>query len=171
YRWHFQQVHHDLWDYDAPNPVILFDYELNGEQRKGLANAGKTGWVYILDRITGEPLIGIEEREVPQEPQQLTSATQPFPVGDSFVPQFVDIAPEGVALVNQGRIFTPYAPGQPVMVQPSPAGSANWPPSAYDPTRQIMYICAAETAMTLEGGGPDLEIPEDYTGELFTGGG
>src|SRR5690606_33369377 len=80
YRWHFQEVHHDIWDYDAPNPVILFDAEYNGVMRKGLAQAGKTGWVYILDRQTGEPLIGIEERPVMQEPRQATAATQPFPI-------------------------------------------------------------------------------------------
>ena len=50
YRWHFQQVHHDIWDFDAPNPVVLFDLEYEGVLRKGLAQAGKTGWVYILDR-------------------------------------------------------------------------------------------------------------------------
>jgi glucose dehydrogenase/mono/diheme cytochrome c family protein len=63
YRWHFQQVHHDIWDYDSPNPIILFDAEYDGRMRKGLAQAAKTGWVYILDRLTGEPLIGIEERQ------------------------------------------------------------------------------------------------------------
>ena len=171
YRWHFQQVRHDLWDYDSPNPVILFDIELKGEARKGIASAGKTGWVYILDRVTGEPLIGMDYREVPQEPLQKTAATQPYPVGESFIPQFLDVAPEGVTLVNQGRIFTPFAPGRPVMVQPGLAGGANWPPSAYDPTRQLMYVCASESAMMLEGGGPDLAIPEERTGDNFTGGG
>ena len=78
YRWHFQQVHHDIWDFDAPNPVVLFDLEYEGVLRKGLAQAGKTGWVYILDRITGEPLVGIEERPVPQEERQATAATSPI---------------------------------------------------------------------------------------------
>ena len=102
YRWHFQQVHHDLWDYDSPNPVVLFDVEIDGVKRKGLAQAGKTGWVYILDRTTGEPLIGIEERAVPQEPRQATAATQPFPLGDAFVPLSMEVAPEGFELVNRG---------------------------------------------------------------------
>ena len=108
YRWHFQQVHHDLWDYDSPSPVVLFDIEINGTTRKALAEPSKTGWVYILDRVTGQPLIGIEERPVPQEPRQATAATQPYPIGDSFVPQSIDIAPEGHRLVNGGRIFTPF---------------------------------------------------------------
>ena len=169
YRWHFQQVRHDIWDYDAPNPVILFDMEYEGAQRQALAQASKTGWVYILDRVTGAPIIGIEDKAVPQEPEQLTAATQPYPVGDSFVPQFIDIPPEGTTLVNQGRIFTPFGIGKPALIQPSPAGSANWPPSAYDPTRNIMYVCAAETGMTLVQ--EEIEVPDTYKGELYTGGG
>ncbi len=87
YRWHFQTVHHDLWDYDGANPIVLFDIDIDDEERRGLAAIGKTGWVYILDRTTGEPLVGIEERPVPQEPRQFTAATQPYPVGDSFSPR------------------------------------------------------------------------------------
>ncbi len=108
YRWHYQQVHHDIWDYDSPNPVILFDASYAGRPRKGIAEAAKTGWVYILDRATGAPLVGITETPVMQEPQQHTSATQPFPVGDALVPQSIDMAPEGFDLVNEGRIFTPF---------------------------------------------------------------
>jgi len=54
YRWHFQQVHHDLWDYDSASPVVLFDLVYNGELREAIAEVGKTGWVYILDRVTGQ---------------------------------------------------------------------------------------------------------------------
>ena len=79
YRWHFQEVHHDIWDYDAPNPVVLFDAVYGGRLRKGIAEVGKTGFTYILDRTNGQPLVGIEERAVPQEPRQATSATQPYP--------------------------------------------------------------------------------------------
>ena len=108
YRWHFQQVHHDLWDYDAPSPVVLFDLEYNGRIREAIAEIGKSGWVYILDRVTGKPLVGIDEMPVPQEPRQNTAATQPFPVGDAVVPHSIDIPPAGFRLVNGGQIFTPY---------------------------------------------------------------
>ena len=50
YVWHFQEVHHDIWDYDAASPTVLFDTVINGQPRKGIAEAGRTGWVYILDR-------------------------------------------------------------------------------------------------------------------------
>ena len=116
YRWHFQQVHHDLWDYDSPNPVILFDAEYEGRMRRGIVEVGKTGFVYILDRETGEPLIGIDERPVPQEPRQATAATQPYPIGDPVVPHHIGIQPEGFRLVNQGRIFTPFW-DEPVLVK------------------------------------------------------
>jgi len=140
YRWHFQEVHHDIWDYDAPNPVVLFDLDYNGVPRKGLAQASKTGWLYILDRTNGEPLVGIEERPVPQEPRQATAATQPYPVGEPFVTQTLDVAPEGYQLINNGAFFTPFWE-EPVMLR---RGDANWPPSTVDPNRGVMYICAGE---------------------------
>jgi len=79
YVWHFQQVHHDIWNYDASSPMVLFDTVINGQPHKGIAEAGHTGWVYILDRTNGKPLIGIEERPAPQEPRQKTAKTQPIP--------------------------------------------------------------------------------------------
>ena len=87
YAWHFQEVHHDLWDYGAASPVALFDVTINGQRHKALAEAGRTGWVYLLDRTNGKPLIGIPEKPVPQEPRQKTAKTQPYPVGDAVVPQ------------------------------------------------------------------------------------
>ena len=141
YRWHFQQVHHDIWDYDSPNPVVLFDAVYDGKPRKGLAEISKTGWVYLLDRITGQPLIGIEERPVPQEPRQHTAATQPYPVGDAIFPQSVDIPPEGFELINGGRIFTPFW-DKPVVYRPQM--SVNWPPSSYDPDTQLFYTCGID---------------------------
>ena len=95
YRWHFQEVHHDIWDYDAPNPIILFEAKYKGRLRKGLAQAGKTGWVYILDRTNGKPLIGINETTVMQEPRQATSPTQPVPVGDALVAQSIAVRAGG----------------------------------------------------------------------------
>ena len=169
YAWHFQQVHHDIWDYDSPAPVVLFDIEIDGRARKGLAQASKTGWVYILDRTNGEPLIGIEERPVPQEPRQATAATQPYPVGDAFIPQSIPIAPEGIALVNEGRIFTPFWTDQAVLVKPGPPGGANWPPTAYDPASGYLFVCAADRPWAYIAE----EISDERTaeGESFVAGG
>ena len=166
YRWHFQQVHHDIWDYDAPSPVVLFDLEIGGQMRRGLAQPSKTGWVYILDRVTGRPLIGIEERPVPQEPRQATARTQPYPAGDAFVRQSIDIAPEGFRLVNGGRIFTPFWTDA-VVAKPGQGGGANWPPSSYDPRTGYLYVCASERAGVFKGGA-DFEIPPE--GDRYIGG-
>ena len=169
YRWHFQQVHHDIWDYDSPNPVILFDVRINGRLRKAAAEASKTGWVYILDRVTGKPLIGIDEKSVPQEPRQFTSPTQPFPRGDAFVPHQIDVAVEDFPLVNQGRIFTPFwADG--VIAKPSPRGGANWPPSSYDPASNYFYVCGTDMVNLFKGGEENQVIPAEGHGGRYLGG-
>ena len=141
YRWHFQQVHHDIWDYDSPNPVVLFDADFKGVKHKALAQVSKTGWVYILDRTDGKPILGIEERAVPQEPRQHTAPTQPYVNGDSVVPQSVDIPPEGFEPNNGGRIFTPFW-DKPVVYRPQMA--VNWPPSSYDPASHLFYVCGID---------------------------
>ncbi len=153
YRWHFQQIRHDIWDLDSPNPVILFDADVDGAARKGLVQVGKTGWAYILDRQTGEPLIGMDYLPVPQEPRQATAETQPFPVGDAIVGHDIPIPPEGAplepdgTLYNQGRIFTPFWTEM-RMMKPSPQGGANWPPSSFDPRRNHLYVCATDRPTT-----------------------
>lgn len=164
YRWHFQEVHHDIWDYDAPNPIILFEAEYNGVMRKGLVQAGKTGWLYILDRLTGEPLLGIEERAVPQEPRQATSATQPYVSGDSLIPLEVAYAPENYELVNQGRIFTPFYETTVF----TPLAGVNWPPSAIDPTTSTMFVCATDTANAARADASQFEAPT-FDGQFLGG--
>ena len=166
YRWHFQQVRHDIWDYDSPNPVVLFDAEYNGEMRKGLVQVGKTGWAYILDRITGEPLIGMEYREVMQEPRQATAPTQPFPIGDAIVPQHIDIPPERTTVVNGGRVFTPFW-DQPVAMKPGTMGGANWPPSSYDPETRRLFVCNSDRISTFR---VQVELNEPGDNVVYMGG-
>ncbi len=84
--------------------VVLFDATYGGKQRKALVQVSKTGWAYILDRVTGEPLVGIDEKAVPQEARQKTAATQPYPRGDAIVPQQIDIAPEGATLLDNREL-------------------------------------------------------------------
>jgi quinohemoprotein ethanol dehydrogenase len=176
YRWHFQQVHHDIWDYDAVNPVVLMDVNIGpstarraGGVRKAIVEVGKTGFAYILDRETGKPLIGIDEKPVPQEPRQKTAATQPFPRGDAIVPQFIEIAPEGHALVNDGRIFTPFVGDTATIVAPGIWGGASWPPSSYDPVQQRLFVCASSVINGFTGGGnAKFEAPKD--GVSYLGG-
>ena len=167
YRWHFQEVHHDIWDYDAANPVVLYDIDVDGELRRAIAHPGKTGWVYILDRITGRPLLGIEERPVPQEPRQHTSATQPYPVGDAFVPQSMEMPLYGLPYINEGRIFTPYWKDL-VAIRPSSFGATSWPPASYDPRTHSMFICALDLVGIFTGGTTDDGGPQQqYLGGNF----
>lgn len=160
YRWHFQQVHHDIWDYDSPNPIVLFDLDRGGRSRRALVEVSKTGWAYILDRTDGTPILGIEERAVPQEPRQATARSQPYPVGDAIVPQSIDIAPDGaqtlpgtLGLANGGRIFTPFWKNS-VVAKPGTGGGANWPPSSYDPETHLLYVCASDAAYSWRLNGP-----------------
>ena len=168
YRWHFQQVHHDIWDYDGPSPVVLFDLELNGVLRKGIAQPSKTGWVYILDRTNGTPLVGIDEQPVPQEPRQATAATQPYPRGDAFVPQSIAIAEEGLQLVNGGKIFTPFWTEQQVPIKPGFGGGNNWPPSSYDPQSGYLYVCAQDRVGVFRA--DDIDASRPAAGDRYVAG-
>lgn len=145
YKWHFQQVHHDLWDFDAPSPTVLFDQTYNGVVRKGIYESGKTGWVYFLDRSNGKPLIGIDEKPVPQEERNATAATQPYPVGDPIMDQCPEPLPN-VPLA--GCIFTPFW-DVPVLLRPTGGGGTEWSPSAYDPQTGYVYTSAQQTDSTL----------------------
>ena len=138
YRWHYQSVHHDLWDFDMPTPLILFDQTYNGEMRHALAAHSKQGWVYILDRVSGKPLIDIEEKPVPQEPRQKTVATQPIPAGDPTAPQ----CGEPVKGYQQGCMFTPHWSDTKIA---QPSASGDWAPGAYDPQSGYLFF-ATEVA-------------------------
>jgi alcohol dehydrogenase (cytochrome c) len=141
-----------------------------GRTRKAIAEVGKTGWAYILDRETGKPLIGIDEKPVPQERRQATARTQPFPRGDAIVPQFIEVAPEGHTLVNDGRIFTPFAGKDSVLVAPGIWGGASWPPSSYDPVQQRLFVCASSVINGYTGG-DDPKVTPPVMGNSFLGGG
>ncbi|MFN8594511.1 MAG: PQQ-dependent dehydrogenase, methanol/ethanol family [Thermomicrobiales bacterium] len=136
-KWHFQEVHHDIWDYDTVSPNVLFDVKMNDKTVKGIGQAGKTGWVYLLDRETGKPLVGIDEKAVPQMADQHTAATQPFPKGDAFVPMQ---CPEKIANYPMGGIFTPFG-ADPVLICPGANGGSEWSPSSYSPQTDLMYVC------------------------------
>ncbi len=81
-QWYFQTIHHELWDYNLPPAAALIDLDIGGDRIPALAQAGKAGWIYILNRLTGEPVFGVEERPVPagDVPGEWYSPTQPFPV-------------------------------------------------------------------------------------------
>jgi quinohemoprotein ethanol dehydrogenase len=168
YRWHFQQVRHDIWDFDSATPVVLFDVNIGGRDRKAIASFNKTGWMYLLDRVTGEPLIGIDDRPVPQEPRQATAATQPIPRGEPFKPQTITVPPEGYTLPFDDHVFVPFWNERVI----GSRGGANWPPSAYDPARELMYVCASDRLYFYEVDAEETDDPPGgtrYMGGRFGG--
>ena len=160
------------------------DIEIDGRERKALAQASKTGWVYVLDRESGEPLHPIRERPVPQNAIQHTSPTQPYPTTESIIPhtvtneQFATIRKlaQGTKdtralLLVHGKLFSPVVPGEMNVVAPGPQGGANWPPSSYNPETGLMYVCAQETAAGYSVGlteRPDDPGAAPYLGSIWT---
>jgi len=142
-KWHFQEVHHDIWDYDNQTPPVLADVRFRGQMRKILIHGGKTGLTYILDRTDGRPLVGIEERPVPQEPRQKTAKTQPFPIGDTVVPT----CPEAGSVVEPGSrsacVFAAYWADDPVLTTPGTQGGFNWAPMTFSPVTNLVYVPAS----------------------------
>jgi len=174
YKWHFQAVHHDLWDYDLPSAPGLLDVMINGRMTPIIAAAGKTGYLYILDRVTGKPVFGIEERPVPASdaPGEKSSPTQPIPVKPppiarvSYSAEDLVTAAETTAehaafckalversggLYNAGP-FTPYlyrAPGAPprsTVLFPGSVGGANWGGTAADPALGYIFVNTMDEA-------------------------
>lgn len=182
YKWHFQQVHHDIWDYDAPSPVVLWNAEVDGEEVKGLSQPGKTGWLYMLNRETGEPVHGMVEKKVPQEKrQQATWPTQPFPLTESFSPQEVtegqveeieELAEGTVGKgveVEAGGIFDPFGNSNMKVVAPGPSGGTNWPPSSYNRNTDDVYICGISSyAGYLTEGLQKHELGQVYLSSVLT---
>lgn len=155
-RWWYQVVHHDLWDYDCPNATMLFDVTLNGVPRQGVGEACKTGWLYLLDRKTGLPLLPIAETKVPQSKVMNTWPTQPIPVGDRIDPQTCAKKanykkPFAGKPVTIGCIWDPPAIDHAVAMAPSAQGGVDWNPSSYNPGTQYMYFCAADSDFAIQG--------------------
>jgi alcohol dehydrogenase (cytochrome c) len=138
YKWHFQEVHHEIWDFDLPNSPTLFDQTYNGQVRKGLYQASKTGWLYFLDRTNGQPLIGIDETPVPQDANQRTAATQPVPRGDAYVRQCPEPDP---TYPISGCIFQPFW-DVPVLLYAN--GGTNFDPTSYSPQTGYVYVTGIE---------------------------
>jgi len=133
---------------------------IDGKPRKGIAEAGRTGWVYILDRTNGKPLIGIEERPVPQEPRQKTAKTQPIPLGDATVPQCAELLP---GYEKAGCIFDTFWE-TPVLMQPSGIGGTNWSPVPYSPDTGYFYVPGTVRTSAFTRFGDKYQIGLRYVG-------
>ena len=168
--WHFQMIHHGLWDYDTPAAPNLMNLTVDGREIRALAQVTKQGWAYVFDRATGVPVWPIPELPVPEGmiPGERTSPTQPFPTKPpAFVLQglteddLIDFTPElraeALDIIDNyvyGPIFTPASlPDQSTgkrgtIFVPSAGGGANWPGAGFDPESNVLFVPASNGAFT-----------------------
>tara|TARA_E500000331_G_scaffold160815_1_gene155826 strand:+ start:3102 stop:5003 length:1902 start_codon:yes stop_codon:yes gene_type:complete len=163
--WHFQTVHHGLWDYDLPAAPTLIDINVDGRPIKAVAQISKQGFTYVFDRITGEPVWPIEERPVPPSsmPGEVASPTQPFPTKPAaFEPQgisdetLIDFTPElrqeALQIIEEfdyGPLFTP--PTLRGTIQfPGWGGGGEWHGAAFDPDTGLYYIPSASVPIVVQ---------------------
>jgi quinoprotein glucose dehydrogenase len=169
-KWHYQTVHHGIWDYDLPCAPILFDMTVNGRRIKALAQPTKQAFLFVLNRETGAPIWPIEERPVSPStvPGEKSSPTQPFPTRPApfdrqgvGIDDLIDFTPalraEALDVIKRYRIgplFTPPAfsnvEGPVATLQlPSDAGGANWPGGAFDPETNRLYVHSHTVVFTI----------------------
>jgi len=159
-KWYFQAVHHDTWDYDLASPPVLLDVKRNGQTIPAVAQMTKMGLLFILDRVTGKPIYGVEERPVPTDdalPGDSAWPTQPFPLKppplarnsfkkedlatvtpelQKFCTDLFDSIPGGL---HSGGLFTHYST-TPSVIFPSSIGGGNWNPPSFDPTLGYLFV-------------------------------
>jgi quinoprotein glucose dehydrogenase len=173
--WHFQMVHHGLWDYDLASAPNLVDIEILGRPIKAVAQVSKQGFTYVFDRVTGEPVWPIEERAVPQSkfPGEKSAPTQPFPSKPppferqgitpddliSFTPELRREALEILKRYDYGPLFAPPTEGT-LLQLPGPLGGANWTGAAFDPETRLLYVPSITWPGTVELTKPDPEVSD-----------
>ncbi|OLF18566.1 outer membrane protein assembly factor BamB family protein [Actinophytocola xanthii] len=173
YRWHFQSVHHDIWDMDNVMAPVLADVRIRGRMRKIVIYGSKTGMYYILDRETGEAPLGIDERPVPQEPRQKTWPTQPFPRQGPWTETRPVEQPLGTSVPGHparavpnyatGPLYTPHW-DTPVLTIPGHGGGADWNHQSFSHSTGCVYTgfgyVAAAHSLTESSNG--LRPPGEY---------
>jgi quinoprotein glucose dehydrogenase len=188
-KWHYQLVHHGLWDYDAASPPSLPTITVDGRKIDAVVQLTKQGFAFVFDRVTGKPVWPIEERAVPASdiPEEHASATQPFPTKPPAIsPQGItledafDLTPELKAEAQAelrkyrlGPLFTPPSLKGTVMM-PGNLGGANWGGGALDPDAGMLYVKTTNNPSMARVIRPDrspsnpraAEIDADWTGDL-----
>ena len=165
-QWHFQMIHHGLWDYDLPAAPNLLDITVDGREIKAVAQVSKQGFVYVFDRVTGEPVWPIEELPVATDTDlegEVMSPTQPFPTkpapfeyqGTSiddlvdFTPEIRQMAVEAVEGFRLGPLYTPQTLRGTIM-RPPVAGGASWSGAAVDPETGYLYVPSTNGHSTIQ---------------------
>jgi len=156
--WHFQMVHHDIWDYDMPAQPVLIEVKREGKTIPAVAQVTKMGFVFVFDRVTGKPLFPVEERAVPKSevPGEESWPTQPYPtkppalVRQKFTEADMDVEDPANKFCTElfrssqgGNIFTPYGLKQ-TLVVPGTLGGGNWSGASFEPSRGYLFVNANE---------------------------
>ncbi|WP_329126374.1 outer membrane protein assembly factor BamB family protein [Streptomyces sp. NBC_01465] len=170
-RWHFQSVHHDIWDADNVMAPVLADLLIEGRRRKVVVYGSKTCHFYILDRRTGEAIHGMEERDVPQQAEQKTSPTQPFPGGEPFTDPFprLDKPTRPVPFYPAGGLYSVFW-DRATIIFPGAGGGGDWGFPSFSPKTGYVYIgygLVNSSYSNTHGGRVNTARP---LGELFGGG-
>ncbi len=183
-RWHFQHIHHDIWDYDTSSPPLLADIRRDGKTVAAVIQNTKQGFSFVLDRETGKPVFGVEERPVPQDALEgeWLSPTQPWPLAPpplvptkvtpddawGFTPWDRRACRKRIEELRSEGIFTPPSTAPGTLLSPGTAGGMNWGGAAFDPASQLMFVNVsnAPQVVTLV---PREEIP-DVKGISLVGG-
>jgi len=196
-KWHFQVVHHPIWDHDMSSAPLIADITVNGRPRKVVAVPSKQAWLYVFDRITGEPIWPIEERPVPKGdvPGEWYSPTQPYPPASlmygrnavTFPDDLIDFTPELRAqalkqiarykYVN-GEVYTPPLVGNVngllgSITMGAANGGTNWPGGGYDPETHTVFAMASTATIASESVSPppagfsDLAYQAGVVGQEF----
>ena len=171
-KWHFQVAHHPIWDYDLSSAPLLADITVNGKAIKAVALPSKEAFLYVFDRVTGQPVWPIEERPVPQSdvPGEKTSPTQPFPTRPPAyarqavtTDELIDYTPalraEALEIVKKYRMGPMFLPAVVSKVDGPLAsitigtlgGGTNWPGASYDPETHTVFAQAANAGVSLLG--------------------
>jgi quinoprotein glucose dehydrogenase len=169
-KWHYQLVHHGIWDMDIPDAPMLVDITQNGQTVKALAQPTKQAFLYVFNRVTGQPIFGMQERPVEKGdvPGEWYSPTQPFPVKPPAydrqgftMEDLIDFTPElhaeAVKLVSKyklGPVFTPPVVSKPegpyaTLALATAGGGTNWAGGAYDPETHIAYVPSQRSLTSL----------------------
>ncbi|MEO5567555.1 MAG: PQQ-binding-like beta-propeller repeat protein [Gemmatimonadaceae bacterium] len=185
--WHYQVVHHGLWDYDLPAPPVLATMRWEGRPRDVVIVPSKTAWLYILDRETGKPIWPIIERAVAASdvPGERASPTQPMPTRPApfsrqtitesdlidFTPEIRRAAVDVFRQYRSGSIFTPPSM-QGTIVMPGSIGGAGWGSTAFDPETRTIYVKATDQPILyrIKRGEPNDTIGYEYTVDLQASG-
>jgi quinoprotein glucose dehydrogenase len=180
-KWHFQAVHHGLWDYDFGAPPALTTIMVDGRKIDAVAEVSKQGFTYVFDRVTGKPVWPIEERPVDTStdvPGEKPYATQPFPTkpppfspqgvtledANDLTPEIHEIAVEEMKKYRLGPLFTPPSL-QGTLARPGNVGGANWGGVGFDPETGMLYVKPTQlfsVYQVCKNDGSDLLIDTDY---------